>query len=337
MRFLAALLFLACCFSASASAANEPAYINYDRGWVRDPYAGPMGEKETFGSVESAIGVVSSANNFEGQAIGYSHQLSSLYAAYEYLAEEASEDQLLNLLKSKNPVSRCYSVMALTGKLSEDQVSQYSSELVHDHEEFSTLHYDMGGSSTVADCMIESWYSKMTREDRDGIATYLLTEKPRLTSMQQLLFFWDLSDEHYSLIRNLLDNDVRLAPVALAGFQRELDLPDLREVIAKDDFLAMHIISRFPHESFLPIVREMLDEEIRKSSFINNLDRVFGALLAYPETVVMKVLSPYVDGDKEGIEDLAEKASSLFYILGRFPPDEHLDLRLKLFGKWHNH
>lgn len=335
MRCLAVLFLLACWFPIDVVAEDEPAYINYDRGWVRDPYAGPMGEKESFDSVEDAIELVSSANSFEGEAIGYSHQRSSLYAAHEYLAQEASEEQLMTLVNSKNPVAKCYSIMALTDRLTQAQIGELAEDLVLDHEEFSTMHYDMGSSSTVADCMIESWYSKMTQERKDSIATYLLTERPRLMVMQQLLFFWPLSEEHYSLVKGMYEEDIRLAPVALAGFQKESDLPILREEIAEEEFIGLHIISRFPHDSFLPILEEMLEQEIRKNVYFSSLDRVFGALLAYPDDVVLETLNPYLDGDKGEIDDLPDKASNLFYYLGQLPPERHLDLRLKLFDKWH--
>ena len=79
----------------------------------------------------------------------------------------------------------------------------------------------------------------------------------------------------------------------------------------------------------------MLDEEIRKTVFLSSLDRAFGALLAYLDNVVTEVFTPYLDGDKGDIEDLTQKASDLFYYFGQMPSDGHVDLKLKLFSKWH--
>ena len=170
MRILVLVLWAVCCIPESASAADEPAYVNYDRGWVRDPYAGSTGEKAVFDSVAAAMDVVTAAERLEGQAIGYGHQRSTIFAAYEFLADNASEDQLFQLLKSKNATARCYAIMALTDKLQQDQLGEYSATLVNDHDSFSTLHYDMGGDSTVADCMIQSWYSRLSEQDKDNVA-----------------------------------------------------------------------------------------------------------------------------------------------------------------------
>jgi len=319
--------------SAVVEAETYP-YVNHDLGWVRDPYAGPVGGKAEFESVADALSIVKSASEFQGEAVGFAHRRSEVYGAHEYLAENAGKEVLLELLRHKNPVARCYSILALEGRLDTSDVDRHAEALLLDTELFATLHYDMMSESTVSDCMIQSWHFAMSDRMRGEVADHLLREMPETLSTHQMLFYWPLDEKHYPLVREIFENGMEVSIVALAGFQRESDISIIEEATADNRFLAMSAIARFPHERFLPLVRTALDEEIRERAFLSPLEYVFAALLAYPDELALEILTPYLDGQEGEIEDLAEKASTLFRVLEGAGSGRHMALKMNLFREW---
>jgi len=334
------LILILCAFSLSFSvpkdlnADSSPPYINYDRGFVRDPYAPPIGEKNTFKNVQEAIKKIVSADSYEGEATGIEHSISSFYSAYEYLHTHANASQLIELLDNNNPVTRCYSVMALAGKLSNKQYFELGGKLIKDHESYGTLHYDMGGESTVSECMLEAWYPELDQNSKTKFAEYLLSERTDSDATKRMLVFWELDDQLYSKVRKLYEEGDELAIIGVAGFNKDSDLPVLLKSLNSDGFIPYKIISRFPHQSFLPFLENTLQVEIQKIAYLSNVQFIYEALLEYPPDVVFEILEPYLSGKNGEIKDIGDHGYMLSDLMKNKGRGKHIDLKLELFRNW---
>lgn len=244
--------------------------------------------------LQNAIDGIGEADAFMSDAVGIAGTKPDVYKNYETILKLASPDQLNKLINDKRPAVRIY---GFQGMVETNHPETFSA--------FKDLVADSTSLTTMSGCFMTSERINTLASDllgNDGLKKehYRLKGQERIVFDSLLLFSgysplfaWTSSlttvapvDQHYETIKRLAHDSASItARIGLANFQREEDVDFLRSGFSMNDSykyeMTMDIISRFPHPTFLPYLKETQLRLLKAKILTHNSIYLYSAVFHY--------------------------------------------------------
>lgn len=110
-------------------------------------------------SVHALKNIIGNSNTITSSAVGFAGSPSNTWYAFAYLTSIATEKELLEMTKDKNPVLKLYAYTALMHK-NYKHINRVKRQLLKDDTEVKTLSGCIMGNTTVAKAVEDTgnWY-----------------------------------------------------------------------------------------------------------------------------------------------------------------------------------
>jgi hypothetical protein len=110
-------------------------------------------------SVNALKNIIGNSNTISSSAVGFAGSPSNTWYAFAYLTSIATEKELLEMTKDKNPVLKLYAYTALMHK-NYKHINRVKKQLAKDDTEVKTLSGCIMGNTTVAKAAEDpgTWY-----------------------------------------------------------------------------------------------------------------------------------------------------------------------------------
>jgi hypothetical protein len=249
---------------------------------------------------------IESYNRLDQEHVGFGGQTTIQYKNFIKLRDEATTDELLKLLKHKNPVVRGYTSWALADrkypKLSEviipfietgDTVSTMHGCEVFTNELSSELYYRI---------FYQGNFNKLTIKDSlffnsqlDKIDSFIIHTRKRSTLIDEVLENNNANPQTYFRVKELALEKVESAIIALSKYRKQEDIPLFIE-LGENSFRA---ISFFPDKAFWNFLLKYKDSKKSQDYFL--------AIASYQDKNALKLFNEiYPTCDSVAINRLDE-------------------------------
>lgn len=253
--------------------------------------------------LESAIDDIGRAASFMGSAVGITGSKPSVYKDYETVLELASPDQLREMVSDNRASVRIYGFQGMVETNHPETFTAFQ-ELLPDTTILSTM-----GGCIVSSERINSLAARLLTDEYSRKDFFQLKGRERIAFDSFLLFSGHLPlerwtaglenvapvSQHYEAIKKLaLDSSSVTAKMGLANFQREDDLDFLQQQFSLNDpydyAQTMEIISRFPHPSYLPYLKDAQQKLLESVDDYYDFMDLYITVFQYPPDTVQLFL-----------------------------------------------
>lgn len=210
---------------------------------------------------------------------------------FEKLASIATDEELIELLKSKNSVVTAYAFSALV-KREHDSLTSYLYDHLDDFRKLEVLMYGcdfIHGNqfeTTVANFVLNESNDHINADDKTKIDSLLLFSTRKYEFLAYLLNDKKFDKKYHDRIKELgVSHKYKSAPIALARFQDTTDLKILEKELYKNPYNTISLIEIFPHAFFKTFISTYGKKE-RKLDFM-----LYKAAAIYQDTFALNFLT----------------------------------------------
>ncbi|MDJ1499200.1 hypothetical protein [Xanthocytophaga agilis] len=227
-----------------------------------------------------------------------------------YIREHATQEELLQIIQSKNSVLRAIGFDILVARKDSSLFSQVLTHL-SDTATVEIWSDDVAYMYNVADYVIDKSLHKLTQIQKDSLANLLLYQYSRLQNTFYMLEFLPPQEQHYRAIRQLAQipfdgcNQERVL-IALARYKKIQDIELLSSIYGKEDqhcwFGIFRSIEQFPEPAFFPVLQTHLEQVVSKNApFISDDIEIYcRAVAAYQNAEVLQLLETILQKNYSG-------------------------------------
>ncbi|MFK8163732.1 MAG: hypothetical protein AB8H12_14900 [Lewinella sp.] len=282
--------------------------------------------KET--QLQNAIDYIGQADAFMGPAVGIIGTKPDVYKSYEQVLKLANHDQLFELINDDRAAVRIYGFQGMV-ETNHPETFLAFKELVTDSSSITTMRGCIMSSGRINVLATNLLTSNGLRQEH-----YQLKGQERIVFDSLILFsehsslaLWTMAletvapvDEHYQIVKQIAYDSTSIsAQIGLANFQREEDIDFFRRGFSMNAEYryrqTMDIISRFPHPSYLPFLKEFHSKLLKTSTLAYDLDQLYIAIFQYPiesiEPFIMAINAHVDEGSKREHQQSAWIAAQL--------------------------
>lgn len=250
---------------------------------------------------------IARGNVLESEFVGIAGTRSKQWDKYEKLKQEATNDELRQLVNNKNAVIRCYSFQALANRKGVDVFPILINHL-NDTAYVETLQGCIGSSQTAGDYFLEvvtpqyvdlNAY-KLTSNQRSVVDSILLFDKSiQIAAKYGLLFSLKPNQLYYNRIREIASkDDIPVAVLALARYNNKNDIGIIKKLFDKEktEYYAAYSAREFPDSSFEPYLTSLFEKEWNKKLYDYPKWRIlYQALAKYPTKETYKLFQQTIE------------------------------------------
>jgi hypothetical protein len=227
------------------------------------------------------VSKIEKINELMDRAVSVSGSRPEQFDNFSELQKNASKDELIALTNHPNAVVRCYAFWSLTYDPTSNLLPIVINH-INDTTIVDTQFGCIGSRERAGDFMInvvtpkyiDLKSKKLSVTEADYLDSILVYTPNKLYAKENAINRTRLTQKFYERVRELvLKENNQSALVSLAKFQRDQDIPLILSNRQKSKpfnplFFTFKAISCFPNNSFLPFLKESLDNAIKEGTLI---------------------------------------------------------------------
>jgi hypothetical protein len=214
---------------------------------------------------------------------------------YFYLLDSTKIEDLRLLTNYPVKLVRIYSLKALVEKKDASVFSVIISHLT-DTSKVKVRDWDLIGSSTVADQMINLGLWRLDSTSRDSLRDLVFLKHNYLKSTTAILYNLKPIEEYYETTKKLAEKNYdESAYIALASYKRKVDIPLIIKgfkdfnIYRGEMFKAVEL---FPDTAFLPILFDYHRTHVKENiTIMNEYKYFYKALAKYQRSDCLEILN----------------------------------------------